>query len=119
MRILVVGAGKVGTTLAEHLLGEGHDVVVIDSDEEVLRRCEDTLDVMCAYGNGANAQTLIDAGVDHTDILIAATAGDEINMICCLIGKGSARNTPSPGSGTRSTTKALPCCSTNSALIWP
>ncbi|MBR4711763.1 MAG: Trk system potassium transporter TrkA [Clostridia bacterium] len=87
MRILVVGAGKVGATLAEHLTNEAHDVVVIDSNEEVLRRCEDLYDVMCIHGNGANAQTLLDAGVDHTDILIAATAGDEINMLCCLIGK--------------------------------
>ena len=87
MRILVVGVGKVGKTLAENLTREEHDVVLIDSDEEVLRRCEDLYDVMCVHGNGANAQTLIDAGVDHADILIAATAGDEINMLCCLIGK--------------------------------
>ena len=87
MRILVVGAGKVGTTLAENLTKEQHDVVVIDSNEEVLHRCEDLYDVMCVHGNGANAQTLIDAGVDRADILIAATAGDEINMLCCLVGK--------------------------------
>ncbi len=87
MRILVVGAGKVGATLAEHLTNEAHDVVVIDSDEAVLQRCEDTLDVLCVHGNGANAQTLMDAGVDHADILVAATAGDEVNMLCCLVGK--------------------------------
>ena len=87
MRILVVGVGKVGKTLAESLTQEQHDVVLIDNDETVLRRCEDLYDVMCVQGNGANAQTLIDAGVDHADILIAATAGDEINMLCCLIGK--------------------------------
>ena len=87
MRILVVGVGKVGKTLAENLTREQHDVVLIDNDEEVLHRCEDLYDVMCVQGNGANAQTLIDAGVDHADILIAATAGDEINMLCCLIGK--------------------------------
>ena len=87
MRIMVVGAGKVGSTLAEHLTEEEHEVVVIDNDEQVLRHCEDTLDVLCVQGNGANAKTLIDAGVDRTDILIAATAGDEVNMLCCLIGK--------------------------------
>ena len=87
MRILVVGVGKVGKTLAESLTQEQHDVVLIDNDETVLRRCEDLYDVMCVQGNGANAQTLIDAGVDHADILIAATAGDEINMLCCLTGK--------------------------------
>ena len=87
MRILIVGVGKVGKTLAEGLTREEHDVVLIDDNEDVLRRCEDLLDVMCVHGNGANAQTLIDAGVDRADILIAATAGDEINMLCCLIGK--------------------------------
>ena len=87
MRILVVGVGKVGKTLAENLTQEQHDVVLIDNDEEVLRHCEDLYDVLCVQGNGANAQTLIDAGVDHADILIAVTAGDEINMLCCLIGK--------------------------------
>lgn len=87
MRILVVGDGKVGHTLAEHLTQEEHDVVIIDRDEETLQRCEDTLDVLCVRGNGANAKTLIDAGVDKADIVIAATASDETNMLCCLIAK--------------------------------
>jgi len=87
MRILVVGAGKVGSTIAEHLVQEQHDVTVIDSNEDVLEDCQDLMDIMCINGNGANAQTLIDAGVDKADILIAATAGDEVNMLCCLIGK--------------------------------
>lgn len=87
MRIMVVGAGKVGMTLAEFLTGEEHDVIVVDNNEAVLHHCEDALDVLCVQGNGANAQTLIEAGADKTDILIAATAGDEVNMLCCLIGK--------------------------------
>lgn len=87
MRILVVGDGKVGHTLAEHLNREGHDITMIDSDDEVLQKCEETLDVLCIRGNGANAKTLIDAGVDKADIVIAATASDETNMLCCLIAK--------------------------------
>lgn len=87
MRILVVGDGKLGHTLAEHLAREGHDVVIVDRSDEVLQRSEDTLDVMCVKGNGANATTLMDAGADKTDIIIAATAGDETNMLCCLIAK--------------------------------
>ncbi|MCQ2454103.1 MAG: Trk system potassium transporter TrkA [Clostridia bacterium] len=87
MRIVVVGCGKVGSTIAEHLSGEGHDVIVVDNDDAALQRCEDTLDVLCIRGNGANAKTLIDAGVDKADIIIAATASDEINMLCCLIAK--------------------------------
>ncbi len=87
MRILVVGDGKVGHVLAEHLTREGHDVVIVDIDEEALQRSEDTLDVMCIRGNGANAKTLIDAGAQKADIIIAATASDETNMRCCLVAK--------------------------------
>lgn len=87
MRILVVGDGKVGHTIAEHLAREAHDVVIVDRSEEALRRSEDTLDVMCVRGNGANAATLVEAGADKADIIIAATAGDETNMLCCLMAK--------------------------------
>ena len=87
MRITVVGDGKVGHSLAKNLAKEDHDVVIVDRSEEVLQRSEDTLDVLCVRGNGADAKTLLEADVAHSDILIAATAGDETNMLCCLIGK--------------------------------
>ena len=87
MRILVVGDGKVGHTLAESLAREEHSVTIVDQNEAVLHRSEDTLDVMCVRGNGANAKTLMDAGVDKADIVIAATTNDETNMLCCLISK--------------------------------
>lgn len=87
MHILVIGDGKVGHTLVEHLAKEDHDVVIIDNDEHALERSQDTLDVLCIRGNGANAQTLVDAGAKKADIIIAATASDETNMLCCLIGK--------------------------------
>lgn len=87
MRILVVGDGKVGHTLAEELISEDHDVVMIDKDEDVLRKTEDLLDALCIPGNGANAKTLLDAGVDKADIVVSATASDETNMLCCLIAK--------------------------------
>ena len=87
MRILVVGVGKVGLTIATHLAEEDHDVVVIDTDGEVIERCEETLDVLCIRGNGANAQTLMEAGAKQADIVIATTASDELNMLCCLVAK--------------------------------
>lgn len=87
MRILVVGDGKVGHTIAEQLIREKHDVVIIDQDDEVLTKCEDTLDVICVRGNGANAKVLLDAQADRADILIATTASDETNMLCGLIAK--------------------------------
>lgn len=87
MRILIVGDGKVGHTLAEELLREDHDITIIDQNDEVIKKTEDKLDVICVHGNGANASTLMEAEVERADILIAATASDEINMLCCLIGK--------------------------------
>ena len=87
MRILIVGDGKVGHTLATELLREGHDITIIDQNEDVIKKAEDNLDVICVHGNGANASTLMEAEVERADILIAATATDEINMLCCLIGK--------------------------------
>lgn len=87
MRIIIIGAGKVGYTLAERLTAEEHDVIVIDKNEEVVNHCMDSLDVLCIRGNGANAKILLDAGVDHTDIIIASTASDESNMLSCLIAK--------------------------------
>ena len=87
MRILVVGNGKIGHTLAAELISEGHDVVIIDRNEEVISKSEETLDALCIHGNGANAKTLIEANVDKADIVVAASASDETNMLCCLIAK--------------------------------
>ena len=87
MRIILIGAGKVGHTLADRLTAEEHDVIIIDRNEDVIDRCQDSLDVMCIKGNGANAKTLVEAGVDRADIVIATTAGDETNMLSCLISK--------------------------------
>ncbi len=87
MRIILIGAGKVGHNLADRLTAEGHDITVIDKSEEVIDRSQDSMDVMCIKGNGANAKTLVEAGVDRADIVIATTASDETNMLCCLVSK--------------------------------
>ena len=87
MRIIVIGAGKVGYALAEHLTEEEHDVIVIDKDEMVIDRCTGSLDVLCIRGNGANAKVLLEAGVDKANIVIASTESDESNMLACLIAK--------------------------------
>ncbi len=87
MRIILIGAGKVGYILADRLTAEEHDVTVIDRNDLVVQRCQDSLDVICIKGNGANAKTLMEAGVDRADIVIATTAGDETNMLCCLLAK--------------------------------
>ena len=87
MRIILVGDGKVGHTLAAQLTQEGHDVIVVDRSEAVLQKAQDELDVLTISGNGANAAALMNAGVDRADIVIATTATDEVNMLCSLISK--------------------------------
>jgi trk system potassium uptake protein TrkA len=87
MKIIVVGAGKVGYTLAESLSNEDNDVTVIDKNAEVLRKTEEKLDVLCIRGNGVSANILMDAGVGTSELLIAATDSDEVNMVCCLTAK--------------------------------
>jgi len=87
VNIIIVGAGKVGYALAEQLCRENHDVTIIDSSEEALRRACDTLDVMGFNGNGVNIPTLTEAGAPTADLLVAATNMDELNMVCCLTAK--------------------------------
>lgn len=93
MQILIVGAGEVGYSIAEILSRESKDVVVIDSNEESLARVKDSLDIKTVCGSGSSPQTLLDAGLNQTDILIAVTDSDEVNMIACLIA-GSQSNIP-------------------------
>lgn len=87
LKIIIVGNGKVGFTLAEHLSKEDHDVTIVDTDFATLKKASDTLDVMCIKGNGASVSTLQEAGAAAADVVIAATDLDEINMVCCLTAK--------------------------------
>lgn len=87
MKIIIVGNGKVGFTLAEHLSKEDHDVTIIDTDQEAMRTSSETLDVMCIKGNGATAAVLEEADAGSADVVIATTNMDETNMICGLTAK--------------------------------
>ena len=83
MNIIIAGAGKVGTTLAEHLAIEEHNVTIIDIADDILSKLSRQLDVMCVKGNCATQGILRAAGVADADIVIAATDSDEINLLCC------------------------------------
>lgn len=87
MKIIIVGCGKVGLSLADQLNSEGHDITLIDCDNSKLRSVTDTIDVMGVVGNGAIYQVQMDAGIADADLLIATTNSDELNMLCCLIAK--------------------------------
>ena len=87
MKIIIIGNGKVGFTLARQLSGEEHDLVLIDNDAQALRTADGTLDLMCMEGSGASIETLRGAGVREADLAIAVTGSDELNIVCCLIAK--------------------------------
>lgn len=87
MKIVIVGDGKIGSTLAEQLSWEGHNITIIDRSETPLQQTGQDLDILCVAGNGATYATQMEAGVDTADLLIAVTASDELNLLCCLIAK--------------------------------
>ena len=87
MKIIIVGCGKVGATLAEHLNQEGHDITIIDKHWDKLKFISDRIDVLGVEGNGASISAQREAGVQNSDILIATTNSDELNLLCCLIAK--------------------------------
>lgn len=85
MNILVLGAGEVGFHIAMRLAAEGHDVAVVDSNKERIQRVADTMDVRTVCGNAAYPSVLASAGAENCDLLIAATASDETNMLACQV----------------------------------
>jgi len=87
MNIIIVGCGKVGSTLAEHLSMEGNDITVIDRKYEVVQRLSNKLDIMGMAGSGSSFNVQLEAGVEDADLLIAVTGSDELNLLCCLIAK--------------------------------
>lgn len=87
MKIIIVGCGKVGETLTADLSREGHDVTVIDRSDEVVDIICDRYDVMGFAGNGASYETLMDADIEHADLMIAVTGTDEVNLLVCLIAR--------------------------------
>ena len=87
MKIIIIGTGKVGFSLAEQLLNEKHDITIVDTQDSALRRATDALDIMSVKGNGVSTDTLREAGAEDADLLVAATNSDEVNMVCCLTAK--------------------------------
>jgi len=85
VKIIILGAGQVGGTLAEHLADEQNDITVVDEQTSTLKRLAERLDVRTVLGNGAHPGTLMDAGADNADMLIAVTDSDEINMLACTV----------------------------------
>lgn len=87
MKIIIVGCGKIGCTLAEQLSSEQHDLVVIDTNPQKIHQLSESIDVMGIVDNGASISVLSDAGIENTHLLIAVTGSDELNLLCCVIAK--------------------------------
>ncbi|KUO68742.1 MAG: potassium transporter TrkA [Clostridia bacterium BRH_c25] len=87
MKIIIIGAGKVGYSLAESLSKSNNDVIIIDKNYAALSKAEENLEVLCIRGSGVSTSILMEAGIDTTDLLIAVTSSDEVNMVCCLTAK--------------------------------
>ena len=87
MEIILVGVGKIGSAVTASLAAEGHNVCVIDIDPKKVNEVAERYDVMGICGNGAIYGTQLEAGAQKADLLIAATASDELNILCCLVAK--------------------------------
>ena len=87
VNIIIVGSGKVGYTLAQHLNAEGHEITVIDSDEEKIKDLSSEMDIYCVLGNGTSYRTQKEAGIEKADLLISVANQDEVNLLSCLIAK--------------------------------
>lgn len=85
MKIVILGAGQVGGTLAENLSSENNDITVVDTNPELLRDLQDRLDINTVVGNASYPNILSEAGLDDADMLVAVTSSDEINMVACQV----------------------------------
>jgi len=93
VKILILGAGQVGSTVAESLVSEANDITIVDMDAEKLHQLQDRLDLRTLVGNAAHPSVLEQAGIVDTDMLLAVTQSDEVNMVACKLA-ASLYNTP-------------------------
>jgi len=87
LKIIIIGAGKVGCQIAKTLSSENHDVILIDKNDTIRQSAKNNLYVLTILGNGANVRTLEEAGIKQADMIIAVTSSDEANMIACMTAK--------------------------------
>ncbi|MBC7121568.1 MAG: NAD-binding protein, partial [Candidatus Methanosuratus sp.] len=90
MRVVIIGAGEVGFSLAQKLIEESHDVIIVEQDEGKAAKADGELDAMVIRGNGARPQVLAKAGVQqggNVDLLVGCTDRDEVNILACWIAK--------------------------------
>ena len=91
LNIIIVGCGKVGTTLVEQLVKEGHDITIVDKNAKKIQELSSLYDIMGIVGNGASFSIQQDAGIENADLIIAVTESDELNLLCCTLAKRVAK----------------------------
>ena len=87
LKIIIVGCGKVGVTLVEQLTKEGHDITIIDKNAARVQEIASLYDIMGMAGNGASYSVQMEAGIESTDLIIAVTESEELNLLCCTVAK--------------------------------
>lgn len=85
MKIVILGAGQVGSTVAESLVSEANDITIVDIDSARLRNLQDRLDLRTVLGSAAHPSVLIEAGIEDCDLVIAVTQSDETNLVACKL----------------------------------
>ena len=85
MKIVILGAGQVGSTVAESLVSEANDITVVDVDGARLRNLQDRLDLRTVVGSAAHPSVLVRAGIEDCDLMIAVTQSDETNLVACRL----------------------------------
>ena len=87
MKIIIVGCGKIGTTVLHSLTAEGHDVVAVDINADLITEISTLHDAMYVVGNGADSDVLEEAGANDAELLVAVTGSDELNMLSCFLAR--------------------------------
>lgn len=85
LNIIIVGCGKVGTTLVEQLIKEGHDITIVDKNPQRIQELTNLHDIMGLTGNGASHSVQMEAGIEKAHLIIAVTGSDELNLLCCTV----------------------------------
>jgi trk/ktr system potassium uptake protein len=85
MKIVILGVGQVGSSVAESLVSEQNDITVVDLDPQRLRALQERLDLRTVLGNGAHPSVLVEAGIEDADLLVAVTQSDETNLVACRL----------------------------------
>lgn len=87
MKVVIIGCGRFGSIITDLMLSQGHDVVVVDSSESKIENINNTRDVLAICGNGSDYNVLDDIGMKNTDVFVACTASDEINLLAATLAK--------------------------------